>query len=311
MLPWLLCGGLAAVIAVLLVKLWLLRRSLDEIAGQLGERLSQDTNNPIFLSTRDPHARKLAAELNTQLKELRRQRQKFRQGDMELKNAVTNISHDLRTPLTAIRGYLDLLEREDLPEDALRYLEQIENRMEAMTRLTEELFRYSLAADQPALRLPQLVLEETDLRRVLEESLVSFYANLGQRGIVPQIALPEEPVIRRLDPSAASRIFGNIISNALKYSDGDFSLSLDQAGTVTFSNAARALDPVTTAQLFDRFYTVETGQGSTGLGLSIVRDTVRRHGGWVTARPRNPEGSVFTAGFPRYLPPPERKEGTH
>ena len=210
MLPWLLCGGLAAVIAVLLVKLWLLRRSLDEIAGQLGERLSQDTNNPIFLSTRDPHARKLAAELNTQLKELRRQRQKFRQGDMELKNAVTNISHDLRTPLTAIRGYLDLLEREDLPEDALRYLEQIENRMEAMTRLTEELFRYSLAAD-----LPQLVLEETDLRRVLEESLVSFYANLGQRGIVPQIALPEEPVIRRLDPSAASRSFGNIIINIL------------------------------------------------------------------------------------------------
>ncbi|NBI68836.1 sensor histidine kinase [Pseudoflavonifractor sp. 60] len=278
MLPWLLCGGLAAVIAVLLVKLWLLRRSLDEIAGQLGERLSQDTNNPIFLSTRDPHARKLAAELNTQLKELRRQRQKFRQGDMELKNAVTNISHDLRTPLTAIRGYLDLLEREDLPEDALRYLEQIENRMEAMTRLTEELFRYSLAAD-----LPQLVLEETDLRRVLEESLVSFYANLGQRGIVPQIALPEEPVIRRLDPSAASRIFGNIISNALKYSDGDFSLSLDQAGTVTFSNAARALDPVTTAQLFDRFYTVETGQGSTGLGLSIAKLLTQRLGGTIQA----------------------------
>ena len=278
MLPWLLCGGLAAVFAVLLVKLWLLRRSLDEIAGQLGERLSQDTNNPIFLSTRDPHARKLAAELNTQLKELRRQRQKFRQGDMELKNAVTNISHDLRTPLTAIRGYLDLLEREDLPEDALRYLEQIENRMEAMTRLTEELFRYSLAAD-----LPQLVLEETDLRRVLEESLVSFYANLGQRGIVPQIALPEEPVIRRLDPSAASRIFGNIISNALKYSDGDFSLSLDQAGTVTFSNAARALDPVTTAQLFDRFYTVETGQGSTGLGLSIAKLLTQRLGGTIQA----------------------------
>ena len=278
MLPWLICGALTLAVLVLLVKFWLLRRSLDEIARQLGERLTQDTNSPIFLSTRDAHARKLAAELNIHLKELRRQRQRFQQGDTELKNAITNISHDLRTPLTAIQGYLDLLEREEQPENTRRYLDSIQNRMEAMTRLTEELFRYSLAAD-----LPQLVLEETDLRRVLEESLVSFYANLGQRGIVPQIALPEEPVIRRLDPSAASRIFGNIISNALKYSDGDFSLSLDQAGTVTFSNAARALDPVTTAQLFDRFYTVETGQGSTGLGLSIAKLLTQRLGGTIQA----------------------------
>ena len=176
MLPWLICGALALAVLVLLVRLFLLRRSLDEIVQQLGERLSQDTNSPIFLSTRDAHARKLASELNVQLKELRRQRQKFQQGDMELKNAVTNISHDLRTPLTAIRGYLDLMERDD--GGARRYLDQIENRVEAMTRLTEELFRYSLAADQP-----ELVREDVDLRRVLEESLVSFYAVMGQRGI--------------------------------------------------------------------------------------------------------------------------------
>ena len=94
MLPWLICGGLAAAVMVLLVKLWLLRRSLDEMMDQLGERLGQDTNSPIFLSTQDAHARKLASELNLQLKVLRRQRQQFQQGDTELKNAVTNISHD-------------------------------------------------------------------------------------------------------------------------------------------------------------------------------------------------------------------------
>ena len=122
MLPWLLCGILALAVVILLARLWLLRRSLDEIVQQLGERLSQDTNSPIFLSTRDAHARKLAAGLNIHLKELRRQRQRFQQGDTELKNAVTNIAHDLRTPLTAMQGYLDLLEREELPGGALRYL---------------------------------------------------------------------------------------------------------------------------------------------------------------------------------------------
>ena len=83
MLPWLICGGLAAAVMVLLVKLWLLRRSLDEMMDQLGERLGQDTNSPIFLSTQDAHARKLASELNLQLKELRRQRQQFQQGDTD------------------------------------------------------------------------------------------------------------------------------------------------------------------------------------------------------------------------------------
>lgn len=278
MLPWLICGGLAAIVIALLVKLWLLHRSLDEMLDQLEERLSQDTNNPIFLSAQDASARRLAAGLNVQLRELRRQRQRFQQGDTELKNAVTNIAHDLRTPLTAMQGYLDLLEREELPGGALRYLDQIANRTQAMTRLTEELFRYSLAAD-----LPELAREPVDLRRCLEESLVSFYASLNQQGITPDISLPGGPVVRSLDPSAVSRIFGNIISNALKYSGGDFAVSLDEAGTVTFSNTTRSLDPVTTAQLFDRFYTVETGQGSTGLGLSIAKLLTERLGGTICA----------------------------
>lgn len=278
MLPWLLCGILALAVVILLARLWLLRRSLDEIARQLGERLTQDTNSPIFLSTRDAHARKLAAELNIHLKELRRQRQRFQQGDTELKNAITNISHDLRTPLTAIQGYLDLLEREEQPENTRRYLDSIQNRMEAMTRLTEELFRYSLAAD-----LPELKLEPVDLRRCLEESLVSFYAAMVQRGITPEISMPEGPVVRSLDPSAASRIFGNIISNALKYSGGDFSAALDSRGTVVFSNSAHGLDPVSAGKLFDRFYTVETGRGSTGLGLSIARLLTERLGGSIQA----------------------------
>ena len=278
MLPWLICGALTLAVLVLLVKFWLLRRSLDEIARQLGERLTQDTNSPIFLSTRDAHARRLAAELNIHLKELRRQRQRFQQGDTELKNAITNISHDLRTPLTAIQGYLDLLEREEQPENTRRYLDSIQNRMEAMTRLTEELFRYSLAAD-----LPELKLEPVDLRRCLEESLVSFYAAMTQRGITPNISLPNTPVVRVLDSSAVSRIFGNIISNALKYSDGDFSAALDSRGTVAFFNSARGLDPVSAGKLFDRFYTVETGQGSTGLGLSIAKLLTERLGGTICA----------------------------
>ena len=280
MLHWLLCGALAALALALLVKLCLLQKGLDDIAAQLGERISSDTNNLVFLSARDPHARKLAAELNIQLEQLRRLRQKYENGDRELKEAVTNVSHDLRTPLTAICGYLELLERRGSDPDAARYLTLIGERVEAMKRLTDELLRYSVAAG----REDALTLEPVDLNGAVEAAAASFYGAFVKRGISPQVSLPEERVTSMLDRAALSRVLGNLLSNALKYSGGDLSMELSPAGTLTLSNAAPGLDEVTVGRLFDRFYTVETGRESTGLGLSIARVLTERMGGSIDAR---------------------------
>ena len=106
-------GILLLIIFVLLAKVWFLRKSAQEISEAFRDRLTADTNTLIDISTRDPYMRKLAADINTQLRLLRKERHRYQQGDLELKEAVTNISHDLRTPLTAINGYLDLLEREE------------------------------------------------------------------------------------------------------------------------------------------------------------------------------------------------------
>lgn len=280
MLPWLLCGLLAAAIVALLVKLWLLHRGLDDIGRQLGERLASGTNNPIFLSSRDRHARKLAAGLNVQLKELRRQRQQFESGDRELKEAVTNVSHDLRTPLTAICGYLELLERGDKTPEQARYLAFISDRAEAMKQLTEELLRYSVAAGGEE----ELHPEPVDLNAAVEEAVASFYGALEEAGIAPQVSLPEKRVFRTLDKAALSRVLGNLLSNALKYSGGDLYVALDEGGAIALSNAAPGLDEVQVGRLFDRFFTVGTGRGSTGLGLSIAKVLTKRMGGTISAR---------------------------
>ncbi len=280
MLPWLLCGAMAALALMLLIRLLLLQKSLDDITGQLGERLGSDTNNLLFLSTRDPHARKLAAELNVHLRELRRQRQRYENGDRELKETVTNVSHDLRTPLTAICGYLELLEQGGKTPDQERYLALISERAEAMKSLSEELLRYSVAAGLE----DGLDLEPVDLNGAVEEAVACFYGALVEGGITPQVSLPELRVVRELDRAALSRVLGNLLSNALKYSGGDLDVDLAPDGTLTLSNAAPGLDEIQVGRLFDRFYTVETGRGSTGLGLSIAKALTQRMGGTITAR---------------------------
>ena len=278
MLPWLLCLILLIAVLALLVKVRLLQKSMDEIADELGERLSTDTNVLLSISSRDKRAMKLADDLNRHLRLLREQRRRFQSGDRELKEAVTNISHDLRTPLTAVCGYLDLLEREDNSPETGRYLALIADRVEAMKLLTEELFRYSVI-----LSAEDMALETVDMVCVLEESITGFYGPLKGRGIEPVIDLPDEPVVKPLDRRLLSRVFGNILSNALKYSAGDLHIVLLANGEVSFSNTAPGLDDVQVGRLFDRFFTVEAARGSTGLGLSIAKTLVERMGGTVTA----------------------------
>lgn len=263
---------------LLAAKLISLRRALREICGELDSRIEEDTNALISVSSRDRSARALASRLNAQLRLLRQERRRFQQGDLELKEAVTNISHDLRTPLTAISGYLDLVEQEEKSAAVERALTQIRGRTDAMTALTEELFRYSVASSAKPLRPERL-----DLVYVLEESLLSFYAALTARAISPQISLPAAPVYRLADAAALSRVFSNIISNALKYSDGDLRVDMDASGCIRFSNAAKNLDAVSVGRLFDRFYTVEAGRSSSGLGLSIARLLTERMGGSLEA----------------------------
>lgn len=287
--------ALAAAILLLLIRSALIDLSLKEIEKGLAARLDEETNTLLDIPGRSRSVRRLAAALNVQLRRLRDERRRFQLGDQELKDAVTNISHDLRTPLTAIFGYVELLKRENTPETAARYLSQIEDRAEAMKQLTDELLSYSVASSgEPARR-------KLDLGRALEESLLSFYGAMEQRKLTPEILIADEPVWRYLDPGELGRIFGNVISNALKYSAGDFSVSMDADGTITFSNTAPQLNAVAVGRLFDRFYTVRDSQTSTGLGLSIARLLTERMGGTIGADYRR--GKLFiTVSFPEQRP---------
>lgn len=271
--------SLALAALCLLAYLLVLRHSLREAAEELDEKLRTDTNTLISISSSDRAMQSLVTHINRQLQELRRERLRLHSGNAELTVAVTNISHDLRTPLTALCGYLDLLEQEPQTEAAARYLAVIRERTDAMRALTEELFRYSVLTATA----DELHTEPVCLNDVLEQSLAGFYGTLSARGITPSVHLPEEKVIRPLDATALRRVFDNILSNAAKYSDGDLAVALAPDGEVTFSNRASALSRVEAARLFDRFYTVDSARGSTGLGLSIAKLLTEKLHGTISA----------------------------
>lgn len=282
MLPrGIICFALAATAVVLSVKLYLIKRSAKEIEAQLDEKLRDSTNTLIDISSGDRDMRSLADSLNAQLRILRERRRIYEQGDTELKQAVTNISHDLRTPLTAICGYLDLMEQQNGCQD--KYIEILRNRTEVMKQLTDELFRYSvIMAEEGGIQLSPCCIND-----VLEESAAAFYAVLTENSIEPEIEITERKVIRRLDRRSLARVFSNLLNNAVKYSDGDLKIALSDSGEIIFENSAADLSEVEVGRLFDRFYTVEAARKSTGLGLAIAKTLVEQMNGAIYAEYKN------------------------
>ncbi|RGT06283.1 sensor histidine kinase [Dorea formicigenerans] len=270
---------LLVIIFALLLKIFYMRKAIREIKRGFSEKLYTDTNTPIMLSSHDKLVSSLANDINVELKELQKQKHRYIQGDKELKNTITNISHDLRTPLTTICGYLSLLDKEEKSEHIARQLSIIKNRTFALKQLVEELFRYTTIISDTE----NSVYTETVINNVLEDCISSYYAIFKEKGITPNINLCEQKIVRSVDKTALLRIFNNVIDNAIKYSEGDLTISLFENGKIVFSNHTSDLNEIQIGKLFDRFYTVNTARKSTGLGLSIAKALIEKMDGNISA----------------------------
>lgn len=285
--------ALALMCAGLIGRQLTLERGLHNAARRMREQLADETTARLSLPCPSAGAEELLSCLN-QLLELRQEeRARYRRKEQELRRQIANVSHDLRTPLTSILGYLQLLEGDGLsPERKAEYLAVIEGR--ARTLQTFIAAFYDLSRIEGG-ELP-LEREQVDLRRALSDQLAASYGQIEEAGLDMEVELADGLPPVWADSGAAARIFSNLLTNALRHGKDALSVRLYRAGNVivsAFSNRAEGLTAEDAAHVFERFYTADkmrTGQ-STGLGLAIVKALAERMGHTAAARW---EDGVFT-----------------
>ncbi len=270
---------LSILVITLLIRVVTTNIELKNITRELKEITEKDTNLLLSTSSGDKSIKILVDSLNKELKKLLSLKREYSKGIFDVKKSAENIAHDIRTPLTVIKGYVDLLEEEDLSEEGKKCLEIIKGRTRYMKEMTDELF-LSLSMKSRGV----LSLSDIDAKSVLEEALVSFYNEFKKKGMTPSIITPNDKVILKADSKALYRVYSNIISNALKYGEGEFNVQMDEKGNITFSNYAPNMDSVEANKLLDRYYTISDAKASSGIGLSISNEILQEMGGELKVR---------------------------
>ena len=207
MLPWILTVALAIGMLFAMIRNRLMKLDLRDLTEQIEKKLNSDTNVSLYVSGRDKQLCTMTDKLNKQLDLLRKQQLQYQHGNTELKTAVTNISHDLRTPLTAIAGNLYMIGKTNDLSEIREYIAVIEERTETMKQLTEELFRYSMIVSNES----KEGTEEVFVNQVLAESISSFYPVLTEKGITPQIHITDARIVRNISKSDLTRVFSNLL----------------------------------------------------------------------------------------------------
>ena len=213
---------------------------------------------------------------------------------------ITNVSHDLRTPLTSIIGYLGLIEDKQYrsEEDILKYTHTAYEKAKQMKNLVEDLFEYTKVQQHGA----PVNIMQIDLNQLLEQLTASFELEAQHRGIEITSHVEPDPLMLEADPEKLGRVFSNLVANAFKYGNGASYIKIDarQRGPVVVvkvSNDGTPIPAESIDHLFERFYRAEASRsratGGTGLGLAIVKSIVDLHHGTVKAESNEHETSFI------------------
>lgn len=244
------------------------------------EEQERGSHMELGVASRQREILALCRNLN-QLQRARLQRQmQYEKAERRLKQNITSLAHDIRTPLTGAAGYVQLAQECKDPARQERYLETVSDRLGELGDMLEELFLYTkLTSEEFKLNMCEL-----QVLPVLGECLVGFYRQFEEKGISPEVEFESEGLRILADEECLRRIFHNLIQNALLHGRGG--ITIRQRGhSLFFENLVSETSRPDTEQIFEQFYKADSARrkGSSGLGLFIVKELVNKMNGSVRA----------------------------
>ena len=282
---YIIIGILAGIIILQSIIMWKYQRQVKDICRQLAFLMKHDSNMLIHREFDLGGIGMLSDRLNDLLELRRKEKQYYQEKETLIADTYTNLSHDIRTPLTSLDGYFQLMEACENVEEQRRYLNIIHERIHSLNEMLEELFMFTKLKNESY----RLELTSCCINRILKETVFSYYDDWVRREIQPDIQITEEQLYIDGNKQGLSRIIQNVIKNGLDHGEKKISIVLKREqnrAVLRISNQVIASEQIDIEHVFDRFYKADAARSktSTGLGLSIAREFVRRMNGEIGAK---------------------------
>ena len=282
---YIIIGILAGIIILQSIIMWKYQRQVKDICRQLAFLMKHDSNMLIHREFGLGGIGMLSDRLNDLLELRRKEKQYYQEKETLIADTYTNLSHDIRTPLTSLDGYFQLMEACENVEEQRRYLNIIHERIHSLNEMLEELFMFTKLKNESY----RLELTSCCINRILKETVFSYYDDWVRREIQPDIQITEEQLYIDGNKQGLSRIIQNVIKNGLDHGEKKIRIVLKREqnqAVLRISNQVIASEQIDIEHVFDRFYKADAARSktSTGLGLSIAKEFVRRMNGEIGAK---------------------------
>ena len=288
MLVWKIISAVLAVFCVgILIYLRRMNRQLHKIKEELKETTDKSYNRQVRVDLFDKDLTAMTTQLNKNLDYQKQLKLETEKAEKSIRRSVSDIAHDLRTPLTVMKGNLQMLRMEEtLSEKGAQYVDACVQKADEMREMADDFFQLSLLESD----LEAVERKRVDMTEALLQFLVAQEAVIRTKGLEPEVIFPQKSIFALADENLLGRMFGNLLNNVLRHAKGDtFQIRLEELDAecvITFSNMVDAPETLNVEALFERTYRGEkarTGNGA-GLGLYIVKLLAEKQKGSVKAR---------------------------
>jgi signal transduction histidine kinase len=266
----------------LVLRLAILKRNIRGITGELTRTRDKDYNRQLQPILNDPTINRMVAELNRNLSYQQELKLREEEARKQLEQSVADIAHDLRTPLTVVKGNLQLLENEPLSPEGRQYLEVSRRKSESLKSMVDAFFELSVLESDTS----QPALKPLDLTAFTAQCIIDHETLIRDKGLTPEIELPEKSVFVQANEELLARVLTNLLTNLCKYARESFRVTLNaDTSELTFRNRIDHTDEIDIDHIFDRSYRADKArrEGSAGLGLYIAKLLMEKQKGSITA----------------------------